>query len=307
MSAKTLLQLSGVVVDLIYRVADVQLAGGEADCSSCQISAGGGFNAMISAQQAGLTVSYGGAIGTGIFADITRKSLQDANITCLQDPISKLDQGTCVVLVDDKGERTFIGKCGADGYVKAVQLQPIKADTYDWVLLSGYGLSYEDSQQALAHWVSKLPANVSFIFDPTPVVDRIPADLLAMVMERADWISANAQEAETLTGLSAPTHAALNLAQQSKVGALVRNGADGCVVAFKDGSVECIAGFDVATVDTNGAGDAHLGSFIAALCDEKHPFEAARFANAAAALSTTVNGPATAPSRDETMTFLALQ
>ena len=57
-------------------------------------------------------------------------------------------------------------------------------------------------------------------------------------------------------------------------------------------------------VDTTGAGDAHAGVFLAALAGGLPPAAAAARANAAAALSTTRTGPATAPDRDELEQFL---
>ena len=53
----------------------------------------------------------------------------------------------------------------------------------------------------------------------------------------------------------------------------------------------------VHAIDTNGAGDAHVGSFIAALARGARPAAAARHANVAAALATTREGPATALDR----------
>ena len=64
-------------------------------------------------------------------------------------------------------------------------------------------------------------------------------------------------------------------------------------------------GFPVDAVDTNGAGDTHAGVFIAALAHGADPLEAARRANAAAALSVTRPGPATAPTAAELAEFLA--
>jgi sugar/nucleoside kinase (ribokinase family) len=66
-----------------------------------------------------------------------------------------------------------------------------------------------------------------------------------------------------------------------------------------------VPGFLVDAVDTNGAGDAHTGTFVAALARGADALDAARTANAAAALSVTRRGPATAPSAAELARFLA--
>jgi sugar/nucleoside kinase (ribokinase family) len=61
----------------------------------------------------------------------------------------------------------------------------------------------------------------------------------------------------------------------------------------------------VRAIDANGAGDTHAGVFIAALARGTAPPAAARRANAAAALSVTRPGPATAPTARELARFLA--
>ena len=53
------------------------------------------------------------------------------------------------------------------------------------------------------------------------------------------------------------------------------------------------------------AGDTHTGTFIAALARGAREADAAREANAAAALSVTRRGPATAPTAAELASFLA--
>ena len=85
----------------------------------------------------------------------------------------------------------------------------------------------------------------------------------------------------------------------------MRDGARGCWISQAGGAARLIEGFAVAAVDTTGAGDAHIGAFIAARLAGRTAFEAARFANAAAALSVMRLGAATAPRLDETLAFLA--
>ena len=68
---------------------------------------------------------------------------------------------------------------------------------------------------------------------------------------------------------------------------------------------QTIPGFKVAAIDTNGAGDTHIGAFVSALARGMAPFEAARYANAAAAISVTRHGGSSAPTDAEIQTFLS--
>ena len=72
-----------------------------------------------------------------------------------------------------------------------------------------------------------------------------------------------------------------------------------------DGVARHIPAFTVAAVDTNGAGDTHVGAFVSALSRGADPFEAARYANAAAAISVTRHGGSSAPTHAEIESFLS--
>ncbi|MEQ9490585.1 MAG: PfkB family carbohydrate kinase [Alphaproteobacteria bacterium] len=307
MSKGRFLQLSGVVVDLLYRVQRVPLPGQEAQVSSFDKAAGGGFNAMVAAGRSGMTVCYGGTLGQGVFADIATKAMKAEGIDILRPAAVSVDQGCCVVLVDDAGERTFIAREGAEGVVRPEDLAAVDPTGFDWILLSGYTLAYENSRDALADWLRALPDTAKLIFDPSPIVDRIPEPIREAAMAASTWISANAAEAEILCRIDDPAAACAALAKKARKGggAVVRAGRDGCFVSTGEGPAIHVAGFAVETVDTNGAGDTHLGAFAAALYEGLPPEKAAERANAAAALSTTRHGPATAPDSNEVKAFLA--
>ncbi len=82
-------------------------------------------------------------------------------------------------------------------------------------------------------------------------------------------------------------------------------GADGTLVATKD-ERRRVAGRRVETVDATAAGDMFDGAFLAELVAGSDPFSAARYANAAAALSTQGYGAvAPMPRRAAVETFLA--
>ncbi|WP_433189085.1 PfkB family carbohydrate kinase [Actinoallomurus sp. CA-150999] len=80
---------------------------------------------------------------------------------------------------------------------------------------------------------------------------------------------------------------------------IVRIGPAGCVLAMPGAEVLRVPAFDVRAVDSNGAGDAHVGVFVAGLAEGLSPARAALRANAAAAIAVTRRGPATAPTRTD--------
>lgn len=290
-----LVQLSGVCADLVYRVDAVPAPGSDAVVRGAAVmTAGGGFNAMVAARRAGLPVAYAGTLGTGPLADVCAAGLVAQGIETLRPRKPDMDQGCCTVLIDATGERTFIASEGADGQVLEADLAKLHLLPEDWLLISGYCLTYRGSREALTGWLNAHPAGLNLLFDPCPQVALIAEDTLAAVMQAAAWVSANETEAAFLTGLANPEESAAALAKGRK-GALVRSGAEGCHLALPGRPVRHIPPYKVVAIDTNGAGDCHTGYFLALIARGAAPAHAARLANIAAALSTTIEGPATAP------------
>ena len=299
-----LVQLSGVIVDHIYWVEAVPRAGEEAIVRRAVLCAGGGFNAMVAARRAGMAVAYAGTLGTGPFADIVAAALADEGIVPLRPRLAGQDQGCCTCLIDRAGERTFVAASGADGIVTAADLAALSIGAGDWCLLSGYALGYRDSRAALTEWLEARAGKIDLVFDPSPLVAQIPDRSRDAALTAATWVSANRAEAMALTGCADPEAAAATLAHRPG-GAIVRDGANGCFLATADSPPRHIPGHPVRAVDTNGAGDTHIGAFIATLAETGDPFRAARFANIAAALSTTQEGPSTAPTKADVLSVLA--
>ena len=297
-----LIQITGPVLDLVYRVRAIPSSGQEGVVTGFLSSPGGGFNAMVAARAAGMDTALGGTLGTGPFADMTTKALAELAIPHIGGTRREYDQGLCTVMLEPDGERTFVSAHGAEGHVTPEDLARIELEPDDWVMVSGYTLYYPDAAKAVSDWLAALPAGINLLFDPSPIVAEIPAELLAPVFARADWISANFEEGVCLVGFDDPGRVARGLARGRK-GAVLRRGADGAWLAH-GGGCEKVPSLVVDAIDSNGAGDCHIGSFVAELSQSGDPLCATRYANIAAALSTTRNGPATPPRRAEVLALL---
>lgn len=297
-----LVSVGNVIVDLVTNIPALPERGADVLATGSGIATGGGFNAMIAAVRQGLATAYAGGHGTGYFGDLVRRALDEAGIEALLPADPERDSGYDIALVDDGGERTFVTVFGAEACLSAGALASIQLGAADLVLVSGYGLLPSTNGAVLAPWLEHLDASHTVLLDPGPLVSEISPDVWEGAMGRADWVSCNEREAAILTGERRVDVAAGILATSGSV--LVRLGADGCLLGV-DGDVEYIPGFPVDAVDTNGAGDAHTGAFLAALAAGLVPRAAARRANACAALAVTRRGPATAPTLDEVLALLA--
>ena len=300
-----LLHLGNVVVDVVLTVPALPEPGGDVLATSTETAAGGGFNVMAAARRQGLPVRYAGAIGSGPFAEVARAACAAEGIEVLQPARPGLDTGFVISIVDGAGERTFLTSRGAEATLTTADLGPVRPGPRDAIYLSGYGLAHPANRAALLAWLERLDGSHIMIFDPGPLGPAVPSDALRAVLGRADWLTCNAREATLLTGARDPRRALVLLTDRSgRAGVLVRTGPDGCLLGHRGGPVRHVPGFEVAAVDTNGAGDTHTGVFLAALAGGAADAEAALRANAAAALSVTRRGPATGPTREELARFL---
>lgn len=301
-----LVHLGNVVVDVVMTVPGFPVHGGDVLAASTQTVAGGGFNVISAAARQGLPVVYGGAHGTGPFGDIARAALASEGVTVAAAPTPTMDTGVVMVLVDPDGERTFVTGPGAESSLATADLDRLEITGRDAVHLSGYSLLHPKTLDAFSAWLPTLPEETTVFFDPGPLVDQIPASRLGRVLARVDWFTGNAREAALLTGRADLAAAATDLLDRTgRAGVIVRAGAAGCALALRGRQPLLVNGFPVNAVDSNGAGDTHTGVFIAMIGAGRSAIDAARMANAAAAISVTRHGPATSPAVDELTAFLA--
>jgi sugar/nucleoside kinase (ribokinase family) len=278
-----LVSVGNVVVDLLAQLPTLPRSGDDVTATGAGISAGGSFNTLIAARRQGLEAVYAGAHGDGPLGAFVRESLAGEGIDVVQPPIRGRDTGWDVAIVEGGGQRTFITTVGAEADLDGPALARVELRAGDVLHVSGYSFAREPSGRALAEWVPRVPAEVVVIVDPGPLGAAVPEAVRA----RADWWSAAEGEA---AGVGA---------------SIVRLGAAGCLLRVPGADEQRIPGFAVDAIDTNGAGDTHVGVFAAAIASGATPADAARRANAAAAIAVTRRGPASAPTSAELDAFIA--
>lgn len=301
-----LLHSGQVIVDLVMSLDTLPATGGDVLANSASFEAGGGFNVMAAARRNGLPVVYLGRHGNGRFGDLARAAMQAEGIEMALAASDDKDTGLCVSLTEATTERTFISHIGAEGDLLAQDLASAVPHADDYVYVSGYSLLLEGKARALLDWLLALPREITVVFDPGPLVKAPDSALMIALLPRIDIWTSNGPEALAFTGASDLAGALLKLNDHLSADTLlvVRDGPNGCWVS-RNGQAEHVPGFKVKAVDSNGAGDAHAGVFIAGLANGLAPAVAARRANAAAALAVTRWGPATSPGTAEVDALLS--
>lgn len=297
--------VDNVVVDLVTRVQRLPSRGHDELSSSTACYVGGAFNVMSAATRLGLRTRYGGLVGTGPFGVLATNALRREGIESLHGAVAESDTGLVVTLIEPDAERTFVTSLGAEATLRPEHVASLNLIAGDTLYFSGYALLLEPNRSTLTALVRSLPEAVTLVFDPGPLVAQIDTSALEIVLTRVDWLSCNRREGLSLSGEDSPTKAATKLRNRlTRPGVIVRDAERGCVVAWKDRCAQ-VEGISVVARDASGAGDCHVGAFVASLARGHDPFESARIANTAAAFCVAHWGPASGPTSEQLAPLLA--
>lgn len=254
-------------------------------------------NCLIAAARSGARCAYMSQLGDDAFGSALRdlwraETVDDSSVRTLP------GAGTGIYFVThgpDGHEFTYrrAGSAAAKMDVADVDIAVIARSR--WLHLSGISLAISESASRAAWHAVRVArdhgvrVSLDLNFRPRLWRREVALDMLGQVAAEADILFAGHDEIEMLTGI-ADTPRALGWAHG--VGArnvALKLGARGCVVS--DGKISrSIQAYRVEAVDATGAGDCFAGALLSRLATGVSLFEAADYANTAAALSTTAWG-----------------
>ena len=212
------------------------------------------------------------------------------------------DNGWCMTLIEEGGERTFVTMPGIETHFEPSWLKAAHVEDFDYIYISGYQTEGENAEVMLAG-LQNARDDALIVYDPGTRTPYISAAFFERMEQLPVMYTLNAAEAAALTGCDSPEKAALELARRTGRPSVVTMGELGALTADK-GQCLRIPGFNITPVDTVGSGDAHSGGLIAGLmCCLTLP-EAVYLANAAAAYVTAHQGAACAADPQTLLNFL---
>jgi ribokinase len=270
---------------------------------------GKGANQAVAAVRAGASVAMVGAVGADELGDEALRELAAEGIDV--SAVARLrgvPTGVAAIVVDETGENQIAVASGANAQLGPEMAQaalarllrspqsaaPPESSRPPGVVLLGHEVA---EPAVLAGARAARAAGWLVVLNPAPA--RPLADELVGVL-----LTPNADEARALAGVEEVEAAGRALAARTGAPVLVTLGADGALLVDGD-AIERLPAPAVEVVDTTGAGDAVNGALAAELATGRPLREAARFALAAAALSTRAAGArAGMPRRAEVLAAL---
>ena len=313
-SAGRVVLMGQILVDLAVRGEALPSPGGDVWAIDEGMHVGGGFNALVAARRMGAEAVSLSPIGEGPYSSLIQAALAREGISDAGPRIAGIDNGFCIAFTDRTGERTFISTKGAETMAPASAWADVVRTMRpgDVLYVDGYLMDHPANREAAEAALRALPEGVRVVLDVSPVIgipDGLPTRdvIISMNHREAQEIAHQRGDARARDRALQPREAARAMLTVLDRPVLVRAGAEGAYFAWPstaasdtlDESATHIPTPRVEAIDTNGAGDAHSGVLAASLAQGIHLERALLLANCAGALSATVVGPASCPTREE--------
>lgn len=294
------------VVDLMGRTPHLPVPGETVKGSFFKQGAGGkGFNQGIAAHKAGGNVVMITKLGRDSMGEVAANAMDEVGLS--KDHLfynEEVATGIALILVDENTSQNEIvivpGACSTitDEDIAAVA-EEIKSSAYLLVQLE----VNQDANEKVVKMAKEAGVRVIINTAPyQPITDEF--------LNGAYLVTPNEVEAEEVTGiavtdLESADRAAEVFFSKGVQNVLITLGSRG-VYVNSNGRSEIVPSYRVKALDTTGAGDAFNGGLLTALSEGKDLWEAARFANALAAISVQRLGTTPAmPTREEIDAFLS--
>ena len=286
-------------VDLVQTIERLPMPGETLAGGDLRVIPGGkGANQACTVAKLGGPAAMIGNVGSDPFGALLLESLRFAGVAVAGVESVGGSSGAASILVLPDGENSIVISGGANARLTGEDVARRIRRLTARIVMCQLEVPMDATESAL---IEARTSGAVTILDPAPAKPLPPA-----VLSRVDYLTPNQVEAATLLGVARRIEtvedamdAALKLLTLGPACVIVKIGRLGCVVATSAGT-EWISGFEVRAVDTTAAGDVFNGAFAAALAQDRPVREAARIANAAAAISVTRAGAQSSiPSQEE--------
>jgi sugar/nucleoside kinase (ribokinase family) len=281
MSACDVIGIGENSVDLVYRVPQFASAGHKVRAAGCRRLLGGQVaTTLCTCAALGLRTRYVGTFGNDDHGRLIRSELEQRGVDTSHAHVRYAPNRHAVILVDDRtGERTIVWQRDS-----SLALGP--GDLSRAAMTGARVLHVDNVDEETAIAAARLGREAGMIV--TTDIDQVTERTAELVAAATFPILAE-RVPQALSGESDVKKALRALHRQHGGMLCVTMGSRGSLLLNGDQLHEAPA-FEVAAIDTTGAGDVFRGALIYSLLRGDRPDVMLRFANAAAAVSCTREG-----------------
>ncbi|MFP1892615.1 PfkB family carbohydrate kinase [Lonsdalea quercina] len=206
------------------------------------------------------------------------------------------DNGWCLALAEENGERTFISVSGCESQWSKEKLAQLVIPEDALIYASGYELSGEHGA-LLRDWLLAQPQPK--LVDLGPRIADVPTAFIKALDETNVLLTLNRDETHFLCGDGDPIALSAEYAARHHLTLICRLDKDGAWLCAPGEPPRHAPIYPVDVVDTIGAGDAHSGGLLAALSAHWPLADAVDLANRVAACVVSRPGANGAPDWQE--------
>lgn len=199
------------------------------------------------------------------------------------------DNGYCLCLVENSGERTFITVQGTECEFKKEWLDKLDTNKYNKVYISGYELEGK-SGVVIAEFLEK-NTHMEIYFAPGPRITYLDKDIMNRIYNLSPIIHLNDKEASEYTNKSDLHQAIEEIHERSNNSVFITLGPKGVLYKEKNNDPIIVEGYKTQVIDTIGAGDSHIAGIIGAKSMEYDNISVCKIANKIAAKVVATKGP----------------
>ena len=243
---------------------------------------GKGANQAVMAGLLGADVYMISCLGNDIFGDSTINNFIENNVNVDHIQRVKVSSGVAPIWVNAKGENKIIVIPGANNEIDANKAKASLKEIENVSYLIGQAEIPMDVNHDVFDYAKQ--NNITTVFNPAP--GKI---LESTFLKKIDWLIPNENEFQIISGLDVTDKNILEFSKTIPCNLLVTYGEHGVLYVEDDEIIKFKAPI-VDAIDTTGAGDAFVGSFVYALSKDLKVYDAINLAIDKASLSVTKRG-----------------
>lgn len=288
---KTLV-IGAAIIDIIMKIKRLPKSGEDILCSETVSTVGGcAYNVAGTLRGFGVDHDLFVPVGRGMYGDMIAGDLEKLGYQILIRE-EESDNGYCLCLVEEDGERTFITVKGAEGRFRPSWFEQLTQDAYDSIYAAGYQVCGA-SGRVISDWMAGAKDRMKekrVFFAPGPVITDIDQAVMERILSVGPILHLNEKEAFDYAKQPSVEDCLRYLYGLNHNLVVVTMGASGTM--YYDGSVmRQVPAYKTQVKDTIGAGDSHVAAMIAGYSKGLDTEQCVRLANRVASAIVSIQGP----------------
>ena len=288
---KTLV-IGAAIIDIIMKIKRLPKSGEDILCSETVSTVGGcAYNVAGTLRGFGVDHDLFVPVGRGMYGDMIAGDLEKLGYQILIRE-EESDNGYCLCLVEEDGERTFITVKGAEGRFRPSWFEQLSQDAYDSIYVAGYQVCGA-SGRVISDWMAGAKDRMKekrVFFAPGPVITDIDQAVMERILSVGPILHLNEKEAFDYAKQPSVEDCLRYLYGLNHNLVVVTMGASGTM--YYDGSVMRQGpAYKTQVKDPIGAGDSHVAAMIAGYSKGLDTEQCVRLANRVASAIVSIQGP----------------